>query len=194
MIKNILLNRHTDLSIKEKISYIVPMLCCSLLMALGGRMSFILPLSPVPVTLQPLALIISCFLWGKKIAVAGVLAYYAQGLMGLPVFSLGTSGIWPFLSPTGGYLLGFLPAAYIIGMCADLGWGKNPLLAGLAVLLGKVMIYSCGLFFLAQILPSQQLLNAGLYPFLPAALFQVACTAILVPTIMTMSKKKSQKK
>ena len=68
----------------------------SVLLALGSQISFTLPVSPVPFTLQTEALIIISFLGGKKIAVGAVLAYFLQGIMGLPVFAGASSGIWAF--------------------------------------------------------------------------------------------------
>lgn len=87
---------------------------CALLIALASRMSLPVPGTPVPATLQTLAVLLAGGLLGPWVGVASVLAYLGAGLAGAPVFAMG-GGPSYLLGPTGGYLLGLLPAAWIAG-------------------------------------------------------------------------------
>ncbi|MDQ1330177.1 MAG: biotin transport system substrate-specific component, partial [Thermodesulfobacteriota bacterium] len=88
----------------------------SLLAALTAVGAYIaIPVGPVPIVLQSLFILLAGLLLGSTWGVAGVGIYLLAGAFGLPVFAGGAGGIGRFLGPTGGYLLGFLPAVYIIG-------------------------------------------------------------------------------
>lgn len=184
----------SNMSVRQHLATIAKVIVSSLLLVLGARVAFILPFSPVPFTWQTEALIILSLIWGRKIAVGAVLAYFLEGLSGLPVFAEGSFGIWPFFSASGGYLIGFLPAAYIMGTCADRGWTKSILLTALAVFLGKFMVYSCGLLWLSLILPVQQVLRLGLLPYLPETGLQIILAALIAPGLHMLNHKISNKK
>ncbi len=87
------------------------------LIAVGAYVA--VPVGPVPVTLQTLFLITVSLLGGFRIALSASLLYLLMGAVGLPVFSGGTGGIAHFFSPTGGYLIGMVPAACIAGFFGD---------------------------------------------------------------------------
>lgn len=187
--KTILSLTTTKAQLQHSLIYFTKVLSSSILLILGARVAFPLPFSPVPVTWQTEALIILSLIWGRNIAAGAVLAYFLEGISGLPVFAEGTFGIWPFFSASGGYLVGFLPAAYLMGLCADAGWTKNVLLTALAVILGKAMIYGCGLLWLSFLVPTSQLLSIGLYPFLGSAAVQVTMAAGIAPALHWIGNK-----
>lgn len=80
---------------------------------------FSVPFYPVPVTLQSLAVLVAGGLLGSRWGPAAVAVYLGAGLVGLPVFHNGTAGLGVLAGPTGGYLIGFLPAAFLMGYAGD---------------------------------------------------------------------------
>ena len=112
-------------SSQEKFSLLinfVTVVVCSILLVLSAKVK--VDLYPVPMTLQPLAVLMIAMLCGRNISVAAVSLYLFQGMVGIPVFAYG--GGLPYLfGPTGGFLFGFLLASIIIGELADRGWGKS---------------------------------------------------------------------
>lgn len=124
---------------------LVTVLLGSLLLALSAKVS--VPVMPVPVTLTSLAVAALAAGFGWRIAVATVSLYIAQGLAGLPVFATG-GGIDYIMRPSFGFILGYLPMAYIIGRAADLGAsGRIVLLFG-AMLLGDAVLFAFGFTWL----------------------------------------------
>ena len=79
------------------------------LTAVGAWLAFPLPLSPVPLTLQVVFMLMSGMLLGGRQGAASQILYLAMGALGLPVFSRGGAGVGVLLDPTGGYLVGFIP-------------------------------------------------------------------------------------
>jgi biotin transport system substrate-specific component len=140
-----------------------------------------LPWTPIPVTLQPLAVFIAGAALGSRRAAAAIAAYLLQGAVGLPVFAGGASGVAHLLGPSGGYLFGFLPAAFAIGFLAERGWDRSPVRAFVAMCAGSVLLFVCGLLQLAVYIPRDQLLAAGLYPFVVGDLLKMAAAAALLP-------------
>ncbi|AKR54552.1 hypothetical protein XM25_01760 [Devosia sp. H5989] len=96
----------------------------TILLAVSARIN--IPLIPVPVTFQTLTVAVLSAAFGWRIGVATVVAYIAQGLLGLPVFARG-GGIAYLMSPTFGFIAGMIPMAYIIGRAADAGLSRRPL-------------------------------------------------------------------
>ena len=99
----------------------VTVVICSLLLILSAKIK--VDLYPVPMTMQPLAVLLIAMLCGRNISVSAVSLYLFQGMVGFPVFAFG-GGLPYLLGPTGGFLFGFLFASALIGELADRGWGK----------------------------------------------------------------------
>ena len=144
------------------------------------------PFYPVPMTLQTLALAVLAASFGARLAVATVLLYLAEGLAGLPVFTNtppAAAGLAYMVGPTGGYLVGFVAAAFLIGRLAERGWDRSlPLLFG-AMLLGDAMILGLGAGWLAFGAPGLGLdkaVQAGVAPFLLGAIVKEALGASFV--------------
>lgn len=147
-----------------------------------------IPFWPVPMTLQTLAVMGFAVALGPQRAVNILLVYLAAGAMGLPVFA-GTPergiGLAYMVGPTGGYLLGYLVAAGLVGALAR---GRGALGKGLAMLLGLVPVYGLGLAWLAAFVPAGKLLALGVTPFLLGDLVKIALVAVaaaLVPESLT---------
>ena len=114
----------------SKLTNFVTVIICSFLLILSAKIK--VDLYPVPMTLQPLAVLMIAMLCGRNISVAAVSLYLFQGIIGIPVFAYG-GGLPYLLGPTGGFLLGFLFASIIVGELADRGWGKFIIKSVLAI-------------------------------------------------------------
>jgi len=133
----------------------------------------------VPVTLQTFIVLLSGVLLGSKRGAAAQLAYVSAGLAGVPWFSNG--GGLPYLfSPTFGYLLGFVPAAFAVGFFAERGWSKKIITLVAALLVGNACIYFFGLLWLSKFVPQEHLLNIGLYPFIFGDALKISAISILL--------------
>lgn len=143
---------------------------------------------PVPITGQTFGVLLAAALLGSKRGVLCVLAYLAEGAMGLPVFSQGRGGLAMFFGPTGGYLVGFIAAAYIVGLLAERGWDRRPVTTMLAMILGSAGMYACGLAWLSCLdnllgrPVAGGVLAVGLYPFLVGDIVKIALATILLPS------------
>ncbi|UCC98898.1 MAG: biotin transporter BioY [Phycisphaerales bacterium] len=154
----------------------------SWLIALCAAVKILLPFGPVPVTGQTFAVLMIGALLGPRRGSLAVLAYLVQGLAGLPVFAFG-GGLAAIAGPTGGYLIGFIPAAYITGSLAQRGWDRRMATTILAMALGNIAIYACGLFWLSCLMGgSSRVLVVGLVPFIPGDVLKIVLAAILLPS------------
>jgi biotin transport system substrate-specific component len=152
----------------------------SLFVALSAQVAIRLPFSPVPVTAQTLAVLLVGALLGSRRGALSMLAYLGQGLVGLPVFAAGAAGPAYALGPTGGYLVGFVAAAYLTGWLAEHGWDRGMGTALLAMLAGNVAIYVLGLPWLAHYVGAQTL-TLGLLPYLVGDALKLALAAAALP-------------
>ncbi len=126
-----------------------------------------IPIGPVPIVLQNLFVFLSGLLLGSRWGFASVAVYILVGACGLPIFSIGRGGIGHILGPTGGYLMGFLPAVYVIGLISDKG-GHRVVFDVIAMVCGGIIVYACGVTWL-KILTGMTLLKTlavGMYPFI----------------------------
>lgn len=154
----------------------------SLLIGLCAQIATPLPGSPVPVTGQTFAVLLVGAALGSRLGGAAVLAYIAEGVAGLPVWSPGTTmGIARLAGPTGGYIVGFLFAAFVVGLLAERGWDRRVWTAALAMLAGEVVIYAFGLPGLLRFVPAERLLDAGLIPFIAGDLYKLVAAALALP-------------
>jgi biotin transport system substrate-specific component len=153
----------------------------SALIALAAQIAIPLPFSPVPVTGQTFAVLLVAAALGARLGPASVALYVGEGLAGLPVFAGGTAGLARLTGPTGGYLVGFVVAALVVGRLAQLGWDRRIVTAVVAMLAGEVVIYAFGLAWLSRFPLSVGLLEAGLLPFIPGDLFKVVLAAVALP-------------
>ena len=153
----------------------------SLFIALFAHMKFLLPFSRVPVTGQTFAVLIIGALLGAKRGSLTVLTYITEGLVGLPVFAMG-SGLVVLRGFTGGYIIGFIFAAYIVGSLAERGWDRRVWTTILAMVIGNVIIYAFGLVWLTQVPTVKSVFFEGLYPFIAGDLIKIALAAVLLPS------------
>jgi biotin transport system substrate-specific component len=149
----------------------------SLALALASQIAF--KIGPVPVTAQTLAVVLIGAALGSKRGALAIMAYIAEGAMGLPVFSHGGANI-PF---TFGYIVGFIPAAYLVGLLAERGWDRHMLRSLFMMTLGHAVIFAFGLAWLHFVLQKglAVTLTAGLYPFIAGTAFKVCLATALLP-------------
>jgi biotin transport system substrate-specific component len=146
-----------------------------LALALLAQVSIPLPWTPVPLTGQTFAVYLIALSLGRRRGCAAVAAYLGLGWAGLPVFALGSSRFSP--GPTLGYLVGMLAAAWLVGSLADRGWSRSLPRAWAACALGSFCVFAAGLAWLSRFVPANQLLGAGLLPFLPGDAIKTALAA-----------------
>jgi len=153
----------------------------SFFVALSGRIAVPLPFSPVPITGQTLAVLLVGMLLGSRRGVLSLLLYLIEGAIGLPVFAGGALGIAWLVGPTGGYLLGFVVAAFVVGRLAEYGWDRRMHSTALAMLIGNVVIYLFGLPWLARFTGVGRVLMLGLYPFITGDLVKLGLATFALP-------------
>jgi biotin transport system substrate-specific component len=158
------------------------------LTALAAQVSIPLPWTPVPFTLQPMAVLLTAAALGWRRGALAQLLYLTAGLSGLPVFApspLLPPGPARLIGPTGGYLLAYVPAALLVGFLAERRLDRSRISAALAMTAGLAVIYLGGAGWLALI-SGKSLREAaalGVAPFLWGDLIKVILAAIGLPAI-----------
>ncbi len=157
----------------------------SLLLTLSAKAT--IPFYPVPMSLQTLVVLSLGMVLGPRLGAAAVLAYLFQGAVGLPVFA-GTPekgiGLAYMLGTTGGYLAGFVVAAFVTGLLARRRWDRHVITTIAAMLIGNIIIYVFGLTWLGSVVGwDKPVLAWGLTPFILGDLAKVLIAAALLPTI-----------
>jgi len=152
----------------------------SVLTALSAQIAFYI--GPVPITGQTFAVLLAGALLGSRRGALSQLTYLGVGAMGAPIFAGWHGGIGVLMGPTGGYLIGFVAAAFVVGFLAERGWDRRFWSMALAMLIGNIVIYAFGLPWLANFVPSGSVLAAGLYPFIPGDLTKLVLATIALPS------------
>ncbi|MFB3850909.1 MAG: biotin transporter BioY [Acidobacteriota bacterium] len=160
----------------------------SLLIGLLSQFELILPFSPVPFTLQTFAVLLCGILLGKSKGAVSVLLYLTEGACGLPFFAGGSFGVHYIFGPTGGYLLGFILAAYLAGFFMEIGYGKSYLKMFPALLVSNFSIYIFGLSYLSSFVGKNMVLQLGLYPFILSDIVKIVVLSLSVPLISKIVK------
>ncbi len=152
----------------------------------------VIPIGPVPVTMQVLFVLLAGAILGAEMGALSVVIWIMLGAFGLPVFAGGKAGPMVLFGPTGGYLLGFVICAWIVGMLTRNN-SASKLRTGAAMLLGLSIAYIVGLagfmasfaYFLLKPMTIQQALTIAVYPFVPFDLVKVALGAWLAPALIS---------
>lgn len=157
------------------------------LTAAGAYIQIPVPFSPVPVTLQVFFVLLAGSMLKSKWGSLSMIVYTLLGIAGLPVFAGGSSGIGVLLGPTGGYIIGFILAAYIIGKLSERteNTTRSKLLINtLNMSMGVLVIYVCGVFQLMLVaeIGLGTALALGVMPFLPGELVKTAVAAYISST------------
>jgi biotin transport system substrate-specific component len=157
----------------------------SLLTALSAQVVVPLPWTPVPITGQTFAVLLTGALLGSRLGALAMMAYLIEGASGLPFFRSGQGGLhYLLLTPTAGYLFSYPAAAFLTGWLAERGWDKKYLTAAAAMSLGSIVILLCGWSWLATFYAPSALAawTTGVAPFLPGDVVKIALAAAVLPT------------
>jgi biotin transport system substrate-specific component len=143
------------------------------------------PLYPVPITGQTLAVLLVGATLGATRGALTMVVYALLGVVGLPVFSAASSGFGVLSGTTGGYIVGFIFAAGFTGWLAQRDWDKKYLGAALSFLGGTVVTFVFGLTWLALVTGGtlEQVLAWGLFPFIIGGLIKAGIAAAIIPSI-----------
>ena len=163
----------------------------SAVLTLSARLS--VPFWPVPMTLQSLAVLLIGAGFGLRLGAATVALYLVEGAIGLPVFA-GTPmhglGLAYMMGPTGGYLIGFLVAAALVGFFAERGADRSvPKLLG-AMALGHVVLFAFGYAWLAHLLGKDIAFTAGVEPFILGTAVKTLLAGLVVPAVWQLMAKR----
>jgi biotin transport system substrate-specific component len=161
----------------------------SLLIAIAAQVAIPVPFTPVPLTLQPLAVIFVGVALGSTRGAAAAALYLLEGFSGLPVFAQGHGGPAMLFAPTAGYLFSYPFAAYVAGFISERGWGGSVVRAISGMLLALGVIYLGGWSWLAVLTDARSAFAAGVAPFVLADIVKVAIGAALLPKAQQLVSK-----
>ncbi len=180
------LPNHQDSGFMSSSSEIQKMVYASLFAALIAVGAFIsIPVGPVPIVLQNFFVLLAGLTLGPRWGLISVAAYLLTGAVGLPVFAGGTGGIGRLLGPTGGYLLGYLPAVFTVGAVAHAPKKKQWYLDATGAVCGSLIVYACGVPWLKAVtgMAWEPALWAGMLPFLIGDAIKIAAAVWVVRVI-----------
>ncbi len=149
----------------------------ALFTALMARVSIPLGFTPVPITGQTLAVMLTGAMLGSRRGAAAMTVYLIAGTW-LPFYTV-SGPVWNLAS--GGYIIGFIPAAFIVGYLAERGWDRSVWIV-VAMLAGNVVLYIPGLIQLSFFVPEGKVLEFGLYPFIPGDLIKICVASLALPS------------
>lgn len=149
----------------------------------------IIPLyfTPVPISLGSFGIIMVALLYGRKLGTATVLSYVVAGSLGAPIFAGFKAG--SLFSPTGGYIVGYVVAAVILGFLSDKGIAKSYVKTFLSLLLVSTIIFILGALVLMLFVPIKNVFMAGVLPFIPGDMLKAVVATLLFPRLWKFIKK-----
>lgn len=141
----------------------------------------IIPLPPVPVTMQTFVLFVGAALLGPRLGALSQFIYVLLGIMGMPVFAGGKAGLGVLFGPTGGYLLGFVAAGFVIGFIVRLRNGPGLRWYLFSMSAGTLVVYLLGVGQLSLVadLALDKAIAVGVLPFLPGDVLKIVAAAML---------------
>jgi biotin transport system substrate-specific component len=188
---NVVATRTDDRS--ETLIRVVSVLFVTGLTAAAAQISFQLPFTQVPFTFQPMVVLIGGLVLGSRLGFTSQVLYLMAGIAGLPVFAASAAlppGILRLFGPTGGYLMSYPVAAFVVGVLAERGFAKRYVTSVMAMLVGLAIIYAAGTLWLAYFarlasasaaVGLSAALASGVYPFVLADLVKLAAAAGITP-------------
>jgi biotin transport system substrate-specific component len=173
---------------------IASLLFITVLTVAAAQISIPLPFTAVPLTLQPMVVLLGGLALGSRLGAASQILYLAAGLAGLPVFAASAAlppGPLRLLGPTGGYLMAYPLAAFLTGYLAERGFDRRYLTSVLAMLVGLLVIYTAGVTWLGLFARTttstppgmSAAFLTGVYPFVIPDLIKLAVAAGFVPAL-----------
>jgi biotin transport system substrate-specific component len=159
----------------------------TVLTIVAAQISIPLPFTPVPFTLQPMIVLLGAAALGPRLGPSSQILYLALGIAGMPVFAASPvlpQGVARLLGPTGGYLMSYPIAAFVTGYLAECGFDRRYLTSVLAMGAGLMIIFTCGVLWLALGVPQAGLSAAtasGFIPFVLADIIKLFLAASVLP-------------
>lgn len=153
----------------------------SLLIALGAKLS--VPFVPVPLTFQGFAVVLVGAALGSRFGALAAITYLGEGLVGLPVFALPTAGPAYLIGPTGGFLLSFPVAAWLVGALAERGWDRRFVTSFFALAAGQAVILLGGFLWLSRLVGAHSAFMTGVAPFLAGDVLESTLAAMTLPLV-----------
>ena len=157
----------------------------AVLTASAAQLSFPLPFTPVPFTIQPMIVLIGAAALGSRLGALSQILYLTLGLAGLPVFAHSPElpqGFLRLLGPTGGFLMAYPLAAFITGLLAERGLDRRYLTSIIAMAVGLSVIFAGGVLWLANGVGMSAALAVGLYPFVIVDVIKVVAAGLVLPS------------
>jgi biotin transport system substrate-specific component len=159
---------------------------------IGAWISFPLPFSPVPIVLANLVVILSGAILGKWLGPLSQIVYLLMGIVGIPVFANHTAGPSVIAGPTGGYLIGYVLAAFVTGLLVEYlphiyrSRAAESARFALSLTIGALVIYMTGIPWLARVagIDIHTALVKGFYPYLPGDAVKIIVGAMLCMSLM----------
>lgn len=170
------------------------------LVALLAKVSFFI--GPIPITGQTLGVIVVGAALGSKRGAASLTTYLLAGLAGLPVFAGPIAGPAYVLAPSFGFIIGFIPAAFVAGWFAEKAWDRRPWLAFVGFVAASIIPFVIGVPYLALILATvvgadvtvASVLEAGVWPFIVPGLIKAAAAALAIPAAWSLVRAADRRK
>ena len=147
-----------------------------------------IPFFPVPFTLQTFAVLLTAFALGSRRGFLAQIAYLTAGAVGVPVFAEWHGGIAYAFGPTGGYLLGFAVAAWIVGSLAEKGWDRKVGLSILAMVAGNLVVYAFGAAWLSVYVGVNAAIMTGVAPFVLGDMIKILASAAALPAAWKLTR------
>lgn len=167
---------------KKKVLSVRGMVYASLFGAVTAAGAFIMiPLPPVPITLQTMFVCLSGTLLGARLGMLSQVIYLGIGAIGLPVFAGGKAGFGALFGPTGGYLTGFVAGAYLIGKLVEARPAPGIFWIALSMAAGTVAVYLFGVLQLSLVarLSLEKAVAVGVLPFLMGDILKIGAAAFI---------------
>ena len=158
----------------------------AILTAAAAQLSFPLPFTPVPFTIQPMVVLIGGAALGSRLGAMSQTLYLTLGILGLPVFAFSPElpqGFARILGPTGGYLMAYPLAAFLVGLLAERGFDRRYGTSILAMTAGLSVVFAGGVLWLTNSIGWSAALAAGLYPFIGVDIIKVMLAGVVLPSL-----------
>jgi biotin transport system substrate-specific component len=164
---------------------LLSVLFVAVLTAAAAQLSFPLPFTPVPFTIQPMIVLIGAAVLGSRLGALSQIIYLMLGIAGFQVFAHSPElpqGFARLLGPSGGYLMAYPIAAFVTGLLAERGFDRRYLTSVLAMSVGLAIVFAGGVLWIARLSGVQTALATGLYPFVVVDIVKVIAAGLVLPT------------
>ena len=165
---------------------VLSVLFVAVLTAAAAQLSFPLPFTPVPFTIQPMIVLIGAAALGAPLGALSQILYLMLGAVGMPVFAFSPElpqGFARLIGPTGGYLMAYPVAAFATGLLAERGFDRRYVTSILAMAVGLSLIFAGGVAWLWRLTGLETALATGLYPFIVVDVIKIVLAGLVLPTV-----------